>query len=207
MNDRWIAEVVFPGLRAGYFLEVGAADGIVGSSCYVLEKELGWRGICIEGHPGLAQRLPAQRPGSLCFPWVLSGQPGEVDFVVGGGHGPLPFLSGVRTHLENHKSGADAILRAGTSTRRRAALLADVLAEAQAPALIDYAAFDIEGSELPVLESFPFDRYRFRALSLECDWRIWHPITDILSGQGYREVHNPFNRIRPWERYWLGDAP
>ncbi len=47
-NDRWIVECVFPGKQNGYFLEAGAANGIWGSSCYVLEQELNWTGICVE---------------------------------------------------------------------------------------------------------------------------------------------------------------
>ena len=27
LNDRWIVEQVFPGLRGGYFVEIGAANG------------------------------------------------------------------------------------------------------------------------------------------------------------------------------------
>jgi hypothetical protein len=47
-NDRWIAEYIFPGKRDGYFLEAGAANGKAASSCYVLEQEFGWTGICVE---------------------------------------------------------------------------------------------------------------------------------------------------------------
>jgi hypothetical protein len=72
-----------------------------------------------------------------------------------------------------------------------------------APAIIDYAAFDIEGSELKVLEAFPFDRYIFKALSLECDGTIRKGIFNLLSSKGYKEVKNPFNKNKPWEMYWL----
>ncbi|NJM48292.1 MAG: FkbM family methyltransferase, partial [Alkalinema sp. RU_4_3] len=50
-NDRWIVEYMFPGKRSGYFIEAGATNGISGSSCYVLETELDWRGLCIEPNP------------------------------------------------------------------------------------------------------------------------------------------------------------
>ena len=32
----------------GYFVEIGASDGIKISNTYLLEKEYNWKGICIE---------------------------------------------------------------------------------------------------------------------------------------------------------------
>lgn len=69
--------------------------------------------------------------------------------------------------------------------------------------MIDYAAFDIEGSELDVLEVFPFDQYTFLALTLECDRTIRTPISNLLTANGYYQIRNPFNRDKPWEMYWL----
>jgi hypothetical protein len=54
-----------------------------------------------------------------------------------------------------------------------------------------------------VLRVFSFQRYRFRALSIECG--NFDQINDLLKPHGYREVKNPYNRSRPWERYWLSD--
>ena len=80
--------------------------------------------------------------------------------------------------------------------------IADILDKHGAPPIIDYGAFDIEGSEMEVFETFPFSRYVFRALSVECD-TSGKRLARLLAASGYREVTNPFNRNRPWERYWL----
>ena len=34
--------------KEGYFLEIGASDGIKFSNTYVLEKKYNWGGICVE---------------------------------------------------------------------------------------------------------------------------------------------------------------
>ncbi len=91
----------------------------------------------------------------------------------------------------------------GRSVEKPALPLAQVLDQCNAPTVLDYGAFDMEGSELEVLSVFPFDRYRFRALSLECDRSINADIARLMAAHGYREVKNPFNRDRPWECYWL----
>ena len=205
MNDRWIVERVFPGLRAGYFLEVGAANGIGGSSCYILETEFSWTGLCIEPHPDFFSQLLLNRPRSHCLPVCLAESAGVVEYVIGE-DGSLPYLSGIADSLERFKDGeTEKILKHGRRIQLESQTLVQVLEQAKAPSVIDYAAFDIEGSELRVLESFPFERYRFRALTLECKNHIWAPITQLLEAKGYREVKNPYNRSQYWERYWLSD--
>lgn len=39
------------GLRGGFFLDIGAHDGIELSNTYVLEKKYNWSGICVEANP------------------------------------------------------------------------------------------------------------------------------------------------------------
>jgi FkbM family methyltransferase len=202
LNDRWVAEHVFPNKKNGFFVEAGAADGVGGSSCYVLEKELGWTGICIEPQESFFERLVRNRPKSKHEKVCLAGGSGTVAFVEGMGSAAAPFLSGVREHLAN-KTGGAAVIEAGRLVEKPTASLASILERHAAPATIDYGAFDIEGSELEVLRDFPFQQYTFRALSLECDDYIAQDIEALLARNGYRKVRNPFNRERPWERYWL----
>ena len=200
-NDRWIAEYVFPGKRNGYFLEAGAANGRNGSSCYVLEYRLGWRGICIEPHDAFFRQLVFSRPRSVHENVCLAAKPGVVEFVQGQGNPQQPYYSGVRGNLLT-KTGGSKVIESGKIVPKQAVPLADILDKHGAPPIIDYGAFDIEGSEMEVFETFPFSRYVFRALSVECD-TSGKRLARLLAAPGYREVTNPFNRNRPWERYWL----
>jgi hypothetical protein len=201
-NDRWIAEYIFPGKRNGYFLEAGAANGQGGSSCYVLERQLGWTGICVEPHDDFFRELVHNRPNSIHENVCLAGKAGMVSFVQGAGEPSRPdYCSGIRENLLTKTGGSD-IVESGKTVQKAAFPLAEVLDKHGAPAVIDYGAFDIEGSELEVLEPFPFSRYTFRAMSLECDASV-DRLSRLLTDAGYREVRNPFNRTRPWERYWL----
>src|SRR6185437_13930306 len=45
------------GLRDGFFLDSGAANGTDSSNTLLLEAEYGWSGICIEPDPQLYQQL------------------------------------------------------------------------------------------------------------------------------------------------------
>ena len=89
-NDLWIRELVFPNRRDGFFVEAGAADGVGGSSCFVLERYLGWRGICIEPLDRFFADLTRNRPHSIHENVCLANESGWVDFAVPNSMSPLP---------------------------------------------------------------------------------------------------------------------
>ena len=202
-NDRWIIEYIFPARRGGYFREVGAANGKASSSCYLLEKELGWTGICVEPNDYFFKQLVLNRPNSVCKHVCLANHCGTVVFIEGSEDTVSPYLSGIKTNLETIKYQGNEVVQKGKAVKKDAITLEALLKRHQAPQIIDYAAFDIEGSELEVLKVFPFSEYTFLSLSLECDGSILSPITQLLTTNGYRQVKNPFNRDKPWEIYWL----
>ncbi|MFN7924028.1 MAG: FkbM family methyltransferase [Bryobacteraceae bacterium] len=206
-NDLWVREVVFPNRRDGYFIEAGAADGVSSSSCCLLEKHLGWRGICIEPHEGFFAKLVRNRPGSIHENVCLANEGGWVEFVSGGGEtGVSPYLSGIRQSLETNKYGGGDVIAGATLVRTPAVKLVDLLRKHSAPPVIEYGAFDIEGSEFEALRAFPFDEYRILAMSFEVDASIRQPLFALLRANGYRESANPFNTEYPWESYWLHES-
>ncbi len=201
-NDVWIRECIFPGLREGYFIEAGAGDGFSDSSCYILEREFDWRGLCVEPNDTLFAQLSKRRPRSIHENVCLTATSRLVRFIAGE-QGSHPHLSGIRENLLQYKYGGDLVVTQGREIAKMGIPLADLLRQHAAPSMIDYAALDLEGSELEVLSSFPFGEYHFRAISMECDGSMWHDVTQVLQRAGYHEVLNPFNLDCPWERYWL----
>lgn len=202
-NDQWIAEVVFPGRHQGFFLEAGAGNGRAASSCYALEKHLGWTGICVEPNSAFYHELVRNRPASACANLCLAGRTGPVEYIEGGPGSSDPYLGGIRRNLESIKHGGEDVVEHGRLVVKDAVTLDELLRRYEAPPIIDYAAFDIEGSEWETLAAFSFQHHLILALSLECDDLVAEPIGRLLSSHGYRQVSNPFNKYQPWERYWL----
>jgi FkbM family methyltransferase len=203
-NDLWVRDVVFPGKRNGYFVEAGAGDGIAGSSCFLLESQLGWKGICIEPHDVCFARLQQNRPNSIHANVCLARIDGVAEYVMAPIFGRMnPYLSGVRDVLIRYKDRGAEAAASGVTVSKPASTLANLLRRHHAPREIDYGAFDIEGSEFEALRDFPFDQYRFLALSCEADERIAPQLRALLAANEYRETTNPFNRHCPWEHYWL----
>lgn len=177
-QDRWVVERALPGLRDGYFVEVGAGDGRTHSNTYVLERDHSWRGLLIEPNPAYADDIRRLRTSQL-IPYAADRVGGEGTFLA---LGYMGGLIGEDTDYAPARRGrilrrhGDKIM--SVSTRR----LDEILRAADAPSVIDYLSLDVEGAEARILGDFPFDRYSFRAITVERPTREIHA---RLAGAGY----------------------
>ena len=179
-QDRWVAERVFPGVRDGYFLDVGSADGYVNSNTWALEQR-GWRGICVDP-------FPTNIEGRTCqmFKDVVGSVAGQkVTFVKAG------EIGGIQDHLGKWKADAGQAQTVELTT----VTLADILSRAHAPSSIHFLSLDIEGAELEALKGLPFDRYTFGALAIEHNFEEpkRSQIEALLRERGYE-------RVRSWQQ-------
>jgi FkbM family methyltransferase len=194
LNDRWAIESVFKGLRGGFFVEAGAANGVYGSASLVLERKFDWSGICCEPIDAYQEQLRKWRTCEVddrCL-WSSSGE--TLTFT----HFPtLSGLSGIegvnKNEIALHKEGTEA-----ERVQKETVTLHDLLEQHGAPETIHYICLDVEGAERPVLEAFDFaGPYRVLAISIEgrsCD--------DLMAAAGYRRVKNPFSE-KDFERYFV----
>lgn len=171
-QDRWVAEKVFPGVRDGYFLDVGSWEGYKDSNTWALEQR-GWTGVCVDPFPG-------DMTGRTCqmFKEAVDGVGGQkVAFAAAGNVG------GITDHLGLWKDG----VKGAQTVELTTTTLADILRRAQAPSFIHFMSLDIEGAELEALKGFPFDRYRLGALAIEHNYE--EPkrtdIEQFLAAKGY----------------------
>ena len=185
-NDKWAIEHIFKGSKNGFFVEVGALDGIRGSSTYLLEKDFDWKGILVEPDSEVFERLASNRPNSKCLDCCLYDKNGEIDFVQFKAKGwsgiaeNWPKTRRVRPETDEHK-----IIKKQTLT------LEKLLETSEAPSIIDYLALDIERSEFKILKNFPFNSYKFKAISLES----YVDSKKLLQDNGYIQVANPFCEV------------
>jgi FkbM family methyltransferase len=175
-QDKWVAEVMFPGLVDGVFLDVGSGHGQIGSNTRALEDR-GWTGICVDPFPTAMEGRTCQM-----IKEVVSSESGKVvKFHTHDG------LGGIADTLGKWKDEAAKAPAVELTTMT----LAEVLDQAKAPAVIHFLSLDIEGAELDALRGIPFDRYRFGAMAIEHNEEE-PKRTDIISflqARGYRRVH------------------
>ena len=78
-QDKWVVET-FRGMKRGFFLDVGAGDGIDLSNTYALEQSFSWKGVCIEPHSKTYPRLVVNRVCKTNDSFVLRDDE-QVDFI------------------------------------------------------------------------------------------------------------------------------
>lgn len=184
-QDRWLIEEALGPVRGGYFLDLAASDGVTINNTVYLERQLGWTGVCIEADPEAFAILERSRD-CRCVQACVDGEAGEVDYIPTGELGGI-----VDDDTDNNPAIRPALLdewrRDGRLLKLKTRTLADILDEAGAPPVIDYFSFDVEGAETRILRTFPFDRYRFLALTIE---RPTPELNALLFRHGYLFVRN-----------------
>ena len=64
---------------------------------------------------------------------------------------------------------------------------------------MDYLSIDTEGSELDILSSFNFDKYRFRVITVEHNWtENRQGISKLLFEKGYTQVFENVSQHDDW---------
>jgi hypothetical protein len=99
-QDKWLEKNIFSDLEDGFFVEVGADDGVDKSNTLYFEQK-GWKGLCIEPSPSRFLLLKKNRK-CICENVAISNVVGETKFldIQGWGKG----LSGiVSSYNEKHK--------------------------------------------------------------------------------------------------------
>jgi FkbM family methyltransferase len=144
--------------RNGYYVDIGANDGIDLSNTCMLEYDYEWKGICIEPLPEEFSRLSKNRPNSICIQKAVFGKSGlKLEFAVAG------LYSGICDTINHHKEKADKAPKITVET----ITLNDVLEQANAPSFIEYLSIDTEGSEYDILITINYDKYTFGIIHLE----------------------------------------
>jgi len=150
--------------RGGFFVDFGATNGILLSNSYLLEKYYAWTGLCAEPNPIFFAELKRNRQCTISNT-CIGGKTGEkVEFLFAG------VLGGMMQHInndhlastrKNYASNRQSISQLETIS------LHDFLRQHNAPQKIDYLSIDTEGSELEILQAFPFEQWDITVLTIE----------------------------------------
>lgn len=154
-QDLWVFGEAFNERHHGYFVDIGAHDGLYLSNTYILERRYNWNGICVEANPETYAHLRQNRRTN-CINACLDSTERLVDFAKRGVMGGI-----VSPNTDNKETAAHEIVQLKTQT------LESLLQTANAPHEIDYLSIDIEGAEESVLGTFNFNDYQFNCITIE----------------------------------------
>lgn len=186
-SEDGIDDVVLNLVECGFYVDVGAADGVNGSNTKLLEENW-WDGICIEPHPANFEQLVLNRK-CLCDNSLVDGEVKEVTFVMQEKMCQSHSLShqgrGGSFIKELAKSGSVESLRKRLGAQeitRKTDILVNILDKYQIPRMIHFLKLDTEGSETDIIRTFDFDKYQIWIISCE---EPTNEFKDIMQKHGF----------------------
>ena len=162
-QDKIIKEFFFKNKKNGFFVEIGAFDGIQGSNCYHFEKFLNWDGIALEPSRIQFEKLKKNRKCKILNE-AVSHEIKEVEFieVIEG----LTQMSGINDNFYQRNMN---IISKNETSKTQSINLKTITFEQAVPKNtdIDYLSIDIEGGEMDLLNSINFNDNDIKVISLE----------------------------------------
>jgi FkbM family methyltransferase len=176
----------------GYFIELGANDGVTQSNTKYFELFKGWHGVLIEPSPIQFKKLKKFRSkrnhfyNAACVAFDFPKDKIE-----------LIYSNLMSVALEGRNDISDPLGHAKSGEKysdreqsfrfqAQARTLQSILDESSSPALVDLLSLDVEGGELEVLAGVDFQRTNFKYIVIET--RSIDVVRKFLQGHGYKEL-------------------
>lgn len=160
-EDRLLWEL-FDHAPNGFFVDVGAMDGVHLSNTYFFEK-MGWGGICVEPHPDYVALLQQCRPGStIVNSAVHSVNRNKVAFY----KNKWGAFSTLDSTLETRFERFGKWFAGWEKVDVRMETLTSILDNREVTE-IDFLSVDVDGTDVHVLRGLDFTKYRPRIVIVE----------------------------------------
>lgn len=160
-----VLDGIFDRKRGGTFVDVGGYDGVIGSNSLFFEHWRDWTGILVEPVQLQIDRAKILRK-CPCLQYAVAATDGEAEFVeITEGYTQMSGLAGsydpaLLQRVRDDPRHKETTVKVQTRTLSR------LLSENGIPNP-DFISLDIEGGEVSVLSTFPFDQHRVGAWAIE----------------------------------------
>jgi FkbM family methyltransferase len=166
-QDEFIDKVILRKKRNGFFVDIGAHDGVSLSNSYFFEKQRGFTGLCVEPNPKVFATLQQNRKCTLLNACISSSVE-PVKFLVLDGMAEM--LSGiVDAYNPLHLERIDRVISEEGGSKKE--ILVQSTPLQNIPEIkgkkIDYISIDTEGNEKDVLKSIDFKEIKVCCFTIE----------------------------------------
>jgi FkbM family methyltransferase len=191
-QDKYLETNIFKGYKNGFYVDVGAHDGISINNTLYFEKNNNWSGINIEPIKTVFDKLVINRPNNINLNCAVCNNDGETDFLCNVGY--TEMISGIkdnfdirhlhRLQLENiHYDSITEVIKVETKK------LETILHENDI-SHINYLSIDVEGAEFEVIKSINFDKVFIDVIGFENNYNdISIPIVKYLENRNFVVIH------------------
>jgi FkbM family methyltransferase len=172
-QDEWVLSRI---AHPGYFVDIGATDGITNNNTYALENR-GWSGICVEPNLDCYAELKNNRNCIISTAAIYPIGGKDLELIVAGEYSTLHEYADSDHHYNRRQHR--------TSQRVVTMTLDELLKLHNAPQKIDYLSLDTEGSELDILMNYSWG-YEIRLITVEHNYgKNKEPLAQLLEAKGY----------------------
>jgi FkbM family methyltransferase len=187
-QDKFLNEVVFSNIKNGFFIDIGAYDGISFSNSFFFERESDWVGICVEPNPIVFNKLVSNRK-SINLNVCIGSENKKVKFTQIEGYSEM--LSGItdkydEKHIERINN--DILIKGGKKTEIEVNMISlgdiDELKNKE----IDFISIDTEGNEFDIVSSINFELLDIKSLVIENNYKD-NRIKEYLNSQGFELIY------------------
>lgn len=177
-----IAYICLKNKKNGFYIDIGAYDGITLSNTYIFEK-LGWNGFCVEANPKTFEKLQNNRKCD-CYNYALcSKELGKSKFFTSS----IDVLDVLEVH--NSDSHRDRIIKSSNNNTNvieiETTTFEKIMNNYKDVQHIDFMSLDIEGGEFDVLSSIDFNKYSFSLITVEYNDK-YNEIKEFMLSKGYK---------------------
>jgi FkbM family methyltransferase len=175
--------------KDGFFVELGANDGISQSNTFYFERHKNWRGLLIEPYPANYLKCLKSRSKdnhifcNACVSFDYKDRFVELIFsnLMTSSLGLETDIKNTIPHVYLDKKNENKFKFAAVATT-----LNNLLLQSKAPQKIDFLSLDVEGAEIEVLKGIDHSTFRFRFMLIES--RDINKLQNYLKLLGYELI-------------------
>jgi FkbM family methyltransferase len=195
-QDEFLDENVFKGYKNGFFMDVGAHDGVDINNTLYFERYNNWSGINVEPIKSVYDKLVMNRPNNININCAVCNNNGTAEFMLNKGY--TEMISGLKSHYDkrhldrlNHEntlsSSSSEIITVNTKT-------IETICEYHNIKHINYLTIDVEGAEFDVIKSINFNKVFIDVITFENNYDdLSTPIIKYLENNGFRMIRKAFD--------------
>lgn len=173
-EDKFVDDSFFRGYEGGFFIEMGAWDGLRKSNSLSFEKFYNWKGMLIEGNPiNFRKVLENRQRGSINVEAIVCQEGKSINFA--------------------GKENTGHIIGAVGAGSKSCIPLQHIL-DKHNVTHVDFFSLDVEGAEMDVLKTIDFLKVTISVFMVETHKRFRgeaHVVNAFLRQHGFRHVECP----------------
>jgi FkbM family methyltransferase len=188
-QDEFLEKNIFKGYKNGFFMDVGAHDGVSINNTLYFEKNNNWSGVNIEPIENIYDKLIINRPSCININCAIDEYDGTSEFIFNEGY--TEMLSGLKkTYDPRHNMRLNRELQqygGSTSIILVPTKKIETICNEHKINTINYLSIDVEGAEFNVIKSINFDKVFIDVIGFENNYNdSVNPIIDYLINKNYK---------------------